>query len=217
MKQVIGLGAGGHAKVIIEILRLLGEFEIVGLLDANPDARGKKVLGIEVIGSDSLMPEVFHRGVRHVFIGVGSAGDNGPRASLFIMAKGHGFEIVSAIDSRAIVSPSSNIGQGAIIMAAAVINAEARLGDNVIINTGAIVEHDCTVGDHSHVATGARLAGGVHVGNGAHVGIGATIKQGVRIGPNAIVGAGAVVINDVPEATVVVGVPATILRRLSDG
>lgn len=217
MKRVIGLGGGGHAKVIIDILRLLGEFEIVGLLDANPEAHGSKLSGITVLGNDSLMPEILARGVHHAFVGVGSSRDNAPRAGLYRIAREHGFEVVGAIDPRSIISASAVLGDAPIIMAGAIINAAARLGENVIINTGAIVEHDCIIGSHVHIATGARLAGGVHVGNGAHVGIGATIKQGVRIGPNAIVGAGAVVINDVPEATVVVGVPATILRRLSDG
>lgn len=213
MKQAIGLGAGGHAKVIIEILNLRGEFEIVGLLDANPELRGTTVLEIPVLGDDSTIAEMFARGVRHAFVGLGATGDNRARADLFLMAQAEGFEVIAAIDPRAIISPSAIIGKGAIIMPGAIINAGACLGDNVIVNTGAIIEHDCRIGNHVHVATGATLGGGVTVLDGAHVGLGAAIKQNLRVGRNAIVGAGAAVIQDVADNATVVGVPARPLER----
>ena len=215
MKQAIGLGAGGHAKVIIEILRLRGEFEIVGLLDANANLRGATVLSVPVLGDDSMMAEMSDRGVRHAFVGLGSTSDNRPRAGLYTMAKDKGFEVISAIDPRSIISPSAIIGEGAIIMAGAIINADARIGDNVIVNTGAIIEHDCSIGNHVHVATGARLGGSVTVLDGAHIGLGAGIRQGARIGRNAVVGAGAMVIQDVPDDATVVGVPARPFAKKS--
>jgi len=213
MKQVIGLGAGGHAKVIIEILRQRGEFEIVGLLDANSEVHGATVLDVPVLGDDSMMPELFARGLRHAFVGLGATGDNRPRAALYTQAKDEGFEVIAAIDPRSIVSPSAVIGDGPIVMAGAIINAGTRMGDNVIVNTGAIIEHDCTIGNHVHIATGVRLGGGVTILDGAHVGLGAGIRQGARIGRNAVVGAGAVVIHDVADNTTVVGVPARPLER----
>jgi sugar O-acyltransferase (sialic acid O-acetyltransferase NeuD family) len=208
MKQAIGLGAGGHAKVIIEILRLRGEFEVIGLLDANPRLHGTAVLGVPVLGGDSQMSELLTRELRHAFVGLGSTSDNGPRTVLYEMAKANGFEVIAAIDPRASISPSAIIGAGAIIMPGAIVNAGARIGENVIVNSGAIIEHDCTIGNHVHIATGARLGGGVTVLDGAHVGLGAGIRQGARIGRNAVVGAGAVVIHDVADGATVAGVPA---------
>jgi len=213
MKQVIGLGAGGHAKIIIEILRLLGDFDIVGLLDANPKVHGTSILRVPVMGDDSLLPELLARGVRHAFVGLGGTGDNRPRATLYMTARQNGFEVISAIDPRAIIAASAVLGEGVMVMPGAIVNADSRLGNNVIINTGAIVEHDCTIEDHVHIATGARLGGAVTVREGAHVGLGAAIKQGVQVGRNAIVGAGAVVIHDVADNATVVGVPARPLER----
>ena len=213
MKQVIGLGAGGHAKIIIEILRLLGDFEIVGLLDRNPKVHGTSILRVPVLGNDSLLRELFARGARHAFVGLGGTGDNRPRAALYVMAKENGLEMVSAIDPRSIISPSAVLGDGVMVMPGAIINADSRLGNNVIINTGAIVEHDCSIGNDVHIATGARLGGSVTVLDGAHIGLGAALKQGVQVGRNAIVGAGAVVIHDVADDATVVGVPARPLER----
>lgn len=211
--RLVGLGAAGHAKVIIEILRLRDEYDLIGILDPNPALIGGRFCGIKVLGDDSLLSDLFQQGIRNAFIGVGSVGDSTIRKGLFRKLKDLGFELVSAVHPQAIVSSSARLGEGPIVMANAVVNAEAAIGDNVIINTGAIVEHDCIVGNHAHIATGAHLAGGVVVGEGSHIGVGASIKQGVRIGRSSIVGAGAVVIDDVPDRVTIVGVPARVLKK----
>jgi sugar O-acyltransferase (sialic acid O-acetyltransferase NeuD family) len=213
LTPVIGIGAGGHAKVVIEILRLVGGYDFVGLLDANPETWGTRLMGVGVLGDDVLLAKLYQEGVRCVFIGKGAVGDTGTRKRLYQEAQRLGFEVVRAVHPQAIVSSSAEIGNGPTVMAGAVINAAAHIGDNVIINTGAIVEHDCVVESHVHVATGARLAGGVRVGEGAHIGMGASIKQGITISRQAIVGAGAVVVRDVPDGMTVAGVPAKVLNK----
>jgi UDP-perosamine 4-acetyltransferase len=213
MIVVVGLGAGGHAKVVIDILRNLGGFEIRGLLDPRP-ARELGDLGVPLLGDDSLLPALMAQGVRTVFVGVGGAHGTSVRRALFESARALGMDVVAAIHPRAIVSASAMIGAGPTIMPGAIVNAGAKLGDNVIVNSGAIVEHDCVLADHVHVATGARLAGAVRIGASAHVGIGATVLQGVTIGERAVVGAGAVVLRDVPAGTIVAGVPARTLRTV---
>jgi UDP-perosamine 4-acetyltransferase len=211
--QVVGLGAGSHAKVVIEILRCRESYELIGLLDPKPELHGKSVLGVPVLGGDDLLAVLKRDGVCHFFVGLGSVGDTRPRRRLFELALEYGMRPVDAVHPQAVVSPSAEIGEGVTIMAGAVINACAHLSVNVIVNTGATVEHDCIIGDHVHIATGAQLASTVHVGNGTHVGAGATVLQCIRIGENTLVGAGAVVIRDVPAGVTVVGCPARILRR----
>jgi len=208
---VIGLGAGGHAKVVIEILRLDHRYQLIGLLDSKPELAGQTVLDLPILGDDTHLSHLIDEGVRYFFVGLGSTGNVTPRRRLYELARSYEMEPVSAVHPQAIISPSAAIGEGVTIMAQAVINACASLGANVIINTGAIVEHDCILADHVHVATGARLTSTIRVGTGAHIGAGATVKQGVTIGENAIVGAGAVVVKDIPANTVVVGVPAQVL------
>lgn len=213
MKKVVGLGAGGHAKVVLEILRANPDLQIVGMLDSNQELRGEKFSGVTILGGDDLLQDLIKQGVDHAFIGVGTAGNTRPRQKLYDLAKNMGFHFVSAIHPQAVLSPSAQIGEGAAIMAEAVINPEARLGHNVIVNTRAVIEHDCVIGNHAHIATGALLAGGVTVGEGSHVGIGACVRQGLQIGRDAVVGAGAVVVANVADNTVVVGNPARVLKE----
>lgn len=212
---VIGVGAGGHAKVVIEILELAEDYRITGLLDADPALWSSRLLGISVIGDDTMLPQLYRSGTRHAFIGVGSAADLRPRQNVYSRLRAAGFEVVHAIHPNSLISPSVIYGPGATVMAGAVINSSATIGENVIVNTGVIVEHDCAIGDHVHLATGCRLAGNVTVGEGSHVGLGACIKQGINIGRRSVIGAGAVVVHDVPDGVVVAGVPARKLRDIT--
>jgi sugar O-acyltransferase (sialic acid O-acetyltransferase NeuD family) len=212
MIRVIGLGAGGHASVVIDILRRMGGFDIVGLLDPRSDLKGTELEGVPVLGDDSLMPALAKQGIACAFIGVGAAGAPRKRRDIHDRARAEGFDLVSAIHPAAIVATSAAVGPGVTIMAGAIINANASIGANVIVNTAAVVEHDCRLGDHVHVATGARLAGGVQVGDGTLIGLGALVRQRISIGRFSVVGAGAVVVDDVPDHVVVIGTPARIAR-----
>src|SRR5262245_56695603 len=186
--RAIGIGAGGHARMLLESLQGRDDVEIVGLLDADPAMKGRQVLGVPVLGGDEMLAGLARGGVRHAFLGVGAVGDNSRRRKVFESVRELGFEFIAVIHPTAILSPSAEIGGGTCVFPGAIVGAGARLGSNVIVNTGAIVEHDCSLGDHVHVASGAVLAGGVSVDEGAHVGAGATVKQGVRIGRDAVVG-----------------------------
>lgn len=210
---MLGLGAGGHGRVVLEALQLVGEVEVVGLLDPRTELWGTNVLGVPVLGGDDVLERQYHGGVRHVFIGLAGAGDAAPRRRLYEFARERGCDVVQVVHRAAVISPSSTIEAGAHVLAGAVVGTRATVGEDAIVNTGALVDHDCIIGAHAHVATGARLAGGVTIGEAAHVGAGATVIQGVAIGTGAVVGAGAVVLRDVQAGTVVAGVPARPLER----
>lgn len=212
--EVVLLGAGGHAKVIIDILLKCNKYKIAGILGKDSSHSDKSLLDIPVLGSDILLEELYQKGIRNVIVAVGSVKGSKLRQELFKKARDSGMSLINAIHPTAVIGWGVEIGEGTAIMASVVINPCALIGNNCILNTACILEHDVIIGNHVHIAPGARVAGGVKIGDGSHIGIGAIILQNIKIGSNAIIGAGAVVINDVAENTTVVGIPAKIIRTL---
>lgn len=211
--SVVGFGAGGNAKVVIEILRQSSIYHLHGFLDPDRSLWGVNVLGVVVLGDDTLVPELISEGVGSFFIGIGAVSSLEPRRRLYDLACSYGLRAVNAIHPTAVLSESATFGSGFTAMANSVVNAQATLGKNVVINTGAIVEHDCIVGNHVHISPRATLLGAVKVGDGTMIGAGAVIRQGVKVGSNSIIGAGAVVVKDVQDGEVVVGIPARPLNK----
>jgi len=206
--QVLGLGAGGHARVVLDAIREVGEFEVVGLIDLSESTSGQFVDGVEILGSESLLDGFYQRGIRHVFNGIGGVSDTTLHADVYHRVAKQGFEFITVVHPRATVSKAVSVEAGSVLLAGAVINVGSIIGTNVIVNTNATIEHECQIGDHAHIAPGAILAGKVKVGGHAHIGAGAIIRQGLMIGNHAVVGAGAVVVKNVPAGTCVIGVPA---------
>lgn len=210
--EVIILGAGGHAKVLIEALRLAQPGIALGLLDPDRAWHGRQILDVPVLGDDDLLPSLAAESPELCFVvGVGAIVASPHRRRLFDLAQGLGLRPFTVIHPAAIISPSAQIEAGAQILAGAVVNTEARIGANAIVNTRAVVEHNCQIQAHAHVATGACLAGGVQVDLEAMIGAGATLRQSIHVAAGAVVGAGAVVVRDVLQGETVVGVPAKAL------
>lgn len=212
--RIVVIGGGGHARVVLDIIFSLGNYDVVGVVALDsPSYVGQ--YKIPYLGNDEVLPTLMeNRDVTLAALGVGAVGNNHKRKDLFTRVKAFGFSFPPLVHPRAVVGTGVEQGDGLVVAAGAVINPGVVCGTNVLVNTGAIVDHDCQLGDHVHVAPGAVLCGGVRVGGSAHIGAGATIIQGLTIGEGAVVGAGAVVVRDVPPWTVVAGNPARVLRTL---
>ncbi len=208
MERIVVLGGGGHARVLISLIRAVARYEISGILDPSLK-RGALVVDIRVLGGDDLLSRQIKEGITLACIGVGSVGDNSKRTILYKTVKETGFSVPCLIHPQAIVKENEvNISEGVQVMAGAIIQTGSLVRENTIINTGVIIEHDCVIGKHVHVCSGAVISGGVTIGDSTFIGAGATIIQGIKIGNNSVIAAGAVVINDVGDSLKVKGVPA---------
>ncbi|MHB8668191.1 MAG: acetyltransferase [Burkholderiales bacterium] len=208
-EKLVVFGAGGHAKVVIDIVEQQGNYEIAGLLDDDLRHQGQRFFGYPVLGTRAELPALISAQLRHAIVAIG---DNADRAAVAAHLDQLGWRFASAVHPRASIGRGVSIGPGSVVMAGCVVNADAHLGAQVIVNTGATVDHDCRIEDSVHIAPGCHLCGNVGVGRGSLLGAGATVAPGVRIGRNAIVGAGATVIHDVADATTVSGSPARPLE-----
>jgi UDP-N-acetylbacillosamine N-acetyltransferase len=198
--------------VVADIVRLRGDYEIVGFIDdVNPERAGSKFGGADVLGGRERLEHLRQDGVGYLLLGFGNCE---ARLELARLVREKGFRLATAVHPSAVVAADAVIGAGTVVAAGAVINPGATIGENVIVNTCASVDHDCRVEDGAHVCPGVRLAGNVFVGRAAWVGIGATVVDRTRIGSGAIIGAGAVVVDDMPDGVVARGVPARVIRTV---
>lgn len=202
MSGVIVIGAGGHAKVVADILLQHG-VTVTGYLDDNPTTWAETPLGLPVLGATGDFQRYSPEGL---VMGIGS---NKTRREV-VERLGEAAERLwcNAVHPRATLAPSVRLGRGVVIAAGAVINPDTVILDHAIVNTSASVDHDCMVGRFAHLAPGTRLAGGVTVGEGALLGVGSLYIPNLTIGAWAVVGAGAAVVRDVPAGVTARGVPA---------
>lgn len=208
MKTII-IGAGGHARVINEILSYDRNIEVVAFVDNVIPASQEKIMDIPVYGDHSVLHDMFKNDVKAVIIGVGK---NNIRREYFEQIRNMGVEMVNAIHPTAYIAHNVKIRKGVVIAANATIAASVEIGDNVIVNTGAIIEHEDVLEDHVHIASGTVLAGRVRVKKGTFIGAGTVVKEYITIGRNVIIGAGSVVLEDIPDNAVAVGAPAKVIK-----
>ncbi len=196
-KNIIIIGAGGHARSITDVVESDGDFQIHGFVDSNLNI-GDKFCGYDVIGSDDDLSDILPH-AENALIGIGQISNPNIRQNLFQLLKEKGFKLPAISSPSSIISVNSFVGQGTIIMHGAIVNSGAKIGENCIINTGSIIEHDVEVGDNTHISTGVIVNGSSKVGKSSFIGSGSVIRNNINIGERCLVGMGSKVLNDLPD------------------
>lgn len=209
--RVVIWGAAGHARVVADIIRLSGRFELAGFLDdVRPERAGEVFEGAMIVGGRDQLPRLLEDGVHDLIVAIG---DCRARVDAACFAASLGFSLATAIHPSAVVAGSARLGGGTIVAANAVVNPGTDIGENVIVNTSSSIDHDCVVEDGAHICPRVALAAGVTVGELAWIGVGASVSDGRAIGRRTLIGAGAVVVRDIPDDVVAYGVPARVIRK----
>ena len=207
--DILIAGAGGHGRVVLDILRAAKTHNVVSFLDADESLHDTEIAGVPVLGHLNLLPKLRRQGVAGAIVAIG---DNRARASYAQKLAAAGLSLVNAVHPSAIISPTATLGHNVVIAPGAIVCTDARIADHVILNTAATIDHDCDIGQSAHICPGVRLAGRVTIGQSALIGIGAAVLPCLKIGLHATISGGALVHKDIPPHATAVGVPARILR-----
>lgn len=194
MKPIILMGSGGHANVLIDILRLLN-IEILGYTDSSAE---EVYSDIKYLGNDDSIKDFEPCDILLVNA-IGLMPGKEKRILVHEAFKKDGFNFATVIHPSAIISDTVDISEGSQIMAGVIIQANTLIGPNCIINTGSNIDHDCIIGSSVHIAPGSTLSGNVVIDDYAHIGTGTSIIEGRKIGKNSIIAAGSVIYDDVQE------------------
>ena len=210
MKIIIGLGAGGSTKVIIDILNddtNKNKYKLVGLLDDDPQKIGTTFKDIPIIGRIDDIKKISIE-FDEAIICIGAVRDTNIRNRVYNYLLKQNIKISTIISAKSIISNSVVIGNGCTIMPGAIINSDVKIGNNVLINTGSLIEHDCTIGDHCFIAPGCVISGAVEIGTKTFMGSNSVISSYVKIEDNVTIGAGSVIVRNVPSNSILYGNPA---------
>ncbi|MSN98920.1 acetyltransferase [Bacillus paralicheniformis] len=208
MQNVVIIGAGGHGKVVRDLVIARPDTALAGILDDRyAELHVENGLYRGPSGAAEELARL-HPDAKFVL----AVGQNGIRKRLYERLGLPLDRYAVLIHPSAVISGSARIQNGAVVMASSVIQADAHIGIHTIVNTGAIVEHDNRIGDYVHLSPGTVLTGGVTVMEGAHLGAGTAVIPGKTIGRWSVTGAGSSVIHDIPDDCTAVGVPARKIK-----
>jgi sugar O-acyltransferase (sialic acid O-acetyltransferase NeuD family) len=210
IERIVVVGGGGHAKVLISVLKKSSGYEPIGYTDVRDSG---ELLGMPYLGTDSIL-EKLRDTIKDccAAVGVGKVTINAKRMQLVRKLIRLGFRLPAVISPHALVNEDVTIGDGTVVFDGAVVNTGARIKRASIINTNSIVEHDCVIGDNVHIAPGASLSGEVRVGDNCMIGTGANVIQGIGICADCLIGAGTTVVNNITIPGVYVGNPAERIK-----
>ena len=211
MKKLLIVGAGGHAKVVIEAALQSSKYDDFYLIDDKYKLdRDYKILNKwPLVGSTKdIFNPLIKKKFKNAFVAIG---DNNSRISFLNCLKKEGYSIPNIIHPSSIISPSAKINYGSAILSNAVINAETFIGFGSIINTSSNIDHECIIKEGVHICPGVNVAGNVEIGKLSFIGVGTSIKNGIKLGNQVIVGAGSAVISDLTNGVTAVGVPAKLI------
>ena len=197
-RPVIVVGGGGHAKVVIDALRVAG-IEVLGFTDLDADIATARSLS-KALGNDTAIRRYPPRSIR-LALGIGGTGVDEDRSALYAAFKNEGYDFVTVVHPSATIAADVRLGEGCQIMAGAVVQTGCAIGTGAIVNTSASIDHDCAIGNFVHIAPGVTLSGTVTVGARSHIGVGATVIQGINLPEAAMVRAGYVVTRYDPAST----------------
>lgn len=198
-KEVIIIGAGGHGRVIADIIEKSGD-KVLGFLDDKREE--KEFFDYPILGKISDINKFYDK---EFFIAIGN---NLIRKK--IASENSKLKFYTAIHPSAVISRGVEIGCGTCVMAGCVINANTKIGRHSIINSGSVVEHDNQISDYVHLSPGAVLCGTVSVGECTHIGAGVTVRNNISITDETVIGVGAAVVSDIKIPGTYCGVPAKI-------
>ncbi len=199
---ILVYGGGGHGKSVIDLLRTLGTYHLIGIVDDGIPV-GEEIMSLPLLGGGEALPGIYAGGTRLAINAVGGIGNILIRLEVFDRLAAEGFACPSIVHPSAWVEPSARISAGVQVFPHAYVGSECHVGYGAIVNTGAIISHDCILEDTVNISPGAILAGGVQIGERALVGMGVTVNLGVKIGAGARIGNGATVKSDVQPGGVV--------------
>ena len=190
-------GLGGHAKVILSEILVLGTYqEIIFIAPSNYSEVTIKINNViyKVINNINDLSKLYNDNS----YGVIGIGDISKRRNIAdeILSKIPDFKWTSIISSNCIIADDALIEDGTVVVAVSIINTGTTLGKHCIVNTRATIDHDNQIGDYVNINPSVVTGGSVIIHDDVEIGIGSVIKNNIIINKNVMIGGNSFVNKD---------------------
>jgi len=189
---------------IIDLIETNPLFNLYGFIDVRDVSKDLNINDVPYLGSDEDWNEI-RKNKSSLKLAIAM---DVPKIRKKVYDKYDKTCIVSVESPLSHISKRASVGKGCIIQHGVKVMPYSKIGKGCSLNVNSTIHHESILGDFSILAPGALVLGRAKIGVQVYIGAGAIIKQNCTIGSNSTIGAGAVVVNDIPQNSVVVGVPA---------
>lgn len=212
MKNIIIIGASGHASVVLDCIEKEEKYNVIGFIDSFK-SKGQLFYGYPIIGTEDDLPIILSKD--EIFGGIIAIGDNWSRKMIADKVKSISpdFNYVNAIHPNTTIGKNVSLGKGTVLMSGVIINSSSVVGEHCILNTNSCLEHDSSIGNFSSISPNVCTGGNIHIGRLSAICLGVTIIEDIIIGDSAVVGAGSLVLDNIPDKVVAYGSPAKVIRK----
>ena len=195
--DIIIIGSGGHAKVVKELVEILGH-KIIAVCDPNDSNKNHPFWKNIVFHRNESELQKYSKKTVFIANGLGHLPkDNISRKKVFYFLNEMGFSFPALIHPASFVSNNAELYDGVQIMAGSVVQPGCIIKENTIINTSSSLDHDCKIEDNVHIAPGNTLCGSVTVGKNSFIGCGSSVIQSITIKEDTFIKAGSTIIKDI--------------------
>lgn len=203
MKKVVIFGAGDFAQVAFLYLSKDSRYQVVAFTIHQELIKERKFRGLDVIPFEKI-EEIYPPGQFAIFVAIAYKKLNRAREEIYHLCKQKGYELVTYVNSKALVSDEVEIGDNCFIFENNVIQPFVKIGNDVIIWSGNHIGHHSVIGEHCFIASHAVISGRVKIGPRCFIGVNATLRDGIVVAADCVIGAGALVLKDTKEGGVYV-------------
>lgn len=199
------LAMSGLAQEVLAAVRVSGQYDVLGILDDDPELLGTSIDGTVVMGSLS-DAHTFKKALFTVCLPSGR--DREAVVDRLAMLGVHEDRYATVVDPDVRVPRDSWIGPGSIVMRNATIAPQAHIGRHVLLQPQVNVGCCVRVSDFATLFPGVSVGEGARIGRAAHLGMNAGVGDGLAVGDYSNVEMRSAVLHNVPEHETWAGVPA---------
>jgi sugar O-acyltransferase (sialic acid O-acetyltransferase NeuD family) len=213
-ERILLLGGGaGAGMVALDSLSRIGHQRAVGILDKNPNACGKSVAGVPILGGLDRAEELWRAGFCDSVI-ILFSDRIAEREALFNHLRAKGVPFANVVDPTAQLRNHVRMGQGNLILGNGFLATCVSVGDNNFILSHSCIEHHATVGSHCVFGPRFTTTGYVKIGDRVRTGMSVSLEPHVKIGDDSVIASGCVLTRDVPARSIIKAHQTYILRPL---